>query len=62
MSFASCRESYTHDDLKVSIQIHHPDRPLNYGERNLRVAVEPTRPASPPVCLDTHGPGVIYDV
>jgi hypothetical protein len=41
-----------HGDIEFWIQIHHADRPLNYGERNLRIVVEPIPPTEhPPVCV-----------
>ena len=41
-----------HGDIEFWIQVHHPERRMNYGERNLRAAVQPIPPAEhPPVCV-----------
>jgi len=41
-----------HGDVELWIQVHHAERPMNYGERNLRVAVQTIPPAGhPPVCV-----------
>ena len=41
-----------HGDVEFWIQVHHAERPMNYGERNLRIAVQSIPPAEhPPVCV-----------
>lgn len=41
-----------HGDIEFWIQVHHAERPMNNGERNLRLAVQTIPPAEhPPVCV-----------
>ena len=39
-----------HGDIEFWIQVHHPDRPMNYGERGLSISVDHIPPTdNPPV-------------